>query len=79
MLVLDQIEKGGEKNVEDKKRKQRKKMISTRVTKNTMTQINVLSNLLDISYTDVIAIAIDRLYIQEAILDFLLQQGKETS
>lgn len=52
--------------MEDKKRKQRKKMISTRVTKNTMSQIDVLSNLLDISYTDVIAIAIDRLYIQEA-------------
>ena len=51
--------------MEDKKRKQRKKMISTRVTKNTMSQIDAMSNLLDISSTDVIAIAIDRLYVQE--------------
>lgn len=51
--------------MEEKKRKKRKKMISTRVTHNTMGQMDVLSNLLDISFTDVIAIAIDRLYVQE--------------
>jgi hypothetical protein len=51
--------------VEEKKRKQRKKMISTRVNQNTLAQIDALSNILDVSYTDVISIAIDRLYVKE--------------
>ena len=44
-------------------RKQRKQQMSMRLSKHTLLQIEQLSNLLDVSYTDVISIAIDRLHV----------------
>lgn len=44
-------------------RKQRKQQMSMRLSKHTLLQIEQLSNLLDVSYTDVMSIAIDRLHV----------------
>lgn len=46
-------------------RKQRKQQMSMRLSHHTLKQIEQLSNILDVSYTDVVSIAIDRLYVQE--------------
>ena len=47
-------------------RKQRKQQMSMRLSHHTLDQIQQLSNLLDISYTDVVSIAIDRLAVSTA-------------